>query len=611
MNRSKDRIQNPFLHNRQQKTFVHYVHKVNLKSEKNCDKISIMTFFDKEEVMKLRHTFVSKIVTLIIGILFSMIIIFSAITFFVISHGVTEQMKNDGGVLINTIKREIENYDVSSLSEINKIFQTTREKSEGGIAYISMSNLKGEILVTDEGIYGEDVVSGASEEVTEDTAEDTTAQTDVSNELLAQNASGVVVNIGEEKVYNISETLSNGEAIINVGISMESLNHEIKSALTTILIIGIMIVVIGSLAGLIIVRLLLKNLRRTIKSLDLLALGNLSASFQIRSKDEFGRLDGALLKFTESLRETVGRTMDSIREFETITQSLNLSTLAVTQSNDSVRHQAHAIKGVLEKQLETIGELESTFQGFSNLLTEMTDKATNVDTSNKEISQASTEGNKHLGELVGAMDQVITSFDEGTTRIAYLGEKVDTITEITEVINSVAQQTNLLSLNAAIEAARAGEAGRGFGIVADEIKKLAEQVILSSTNINASIEAVQNIVMQVSQDNKTISQKISYQKSIVENTVQSFESIQSNVDRSVVHLDRLSESIQNMKDNKESIIMHLKSVSSVALEAAESGVSILDSVEEQKAKVTDFETVANNINTISENLREGVAGFTL
>lgn len=557
--------------------------------------------------MKFRHTFVSKIVALIIGILLSMIIIFSTITFVVISHGVTEQMKNDGGVLINTIKREIENYDVSSLTEINKIFQTTRERSEGGIAYVSMSDLNGEILVTDEGIYGEDAVSGASEDV----EEGETTQKDVSTKAQVQSASEMVVNIGNEKVYNISETLSNGEAIINVGLSMESLNHEIKSALLSIILIGIVIVVIGSVAGLIIVRLLLKNLKRTIKSLDLLALGNLSASFQIRSKDEFGKLDSALLKFTESLRDTVGRTMKSIQEFETITQSLNDSTLAITDSNDSVRNQAHAIKGVLEKQLDTIEELESTFQGFSDLLTEMTDKANNVEQSNHEISHASKEGNKHLGELVSAMDQVITSFDIGTSRIADLGEKVDTITEITEVINNVAQQTNLLSLNAAIEAARAGEAGRGFGIVADEIKKLAEQVILSSTNINASIEAVQDIVVQVEQDNKTISKKIDHQKSIVEDTVHSFESIQSNVDRSVVHLDRLNESIQNMKNNKESILTQLRSVSDVAQEASESGASIIDSVEEQKEKVTDFETVATNINVISDTLREGVAGFTI
>lgn len=468
-----------------------------------------------------------------------------------------------------------------------------------------MADLQGEILVTDEGIYGEDVVSGASEE------SDTTQIESSDDSALIGKSEAIVKMENNQSVYNLSDALSNNKAVLNVGLSMEFMQQQITDSLISVILIGLIIIVVGSLVGFFMARLLVRNLKRTIKGLDLLAIGDLSASFQMRSQDEFGKLDRVLMKFTQTLRTTVGETIQSIQEFTSITQTLNESSGSINESTQSVSERAHAIQAVLEKQRATVEKLEVTFEAFTQLLEDMAEKSVTVEGSNKAISMASDAGNLQLNQLVKAMDEVTKSFNEGTIRIEILSKNVDTITEITEVINNVAQQTNLLSLNAAIEAARAGEAGRGFGIVADEIKKLAEQVIISSTNINASIESMQAIVSLVATSNDHIAGKIDLQKTIVGETVKSFESIQSEVNVSVGHLGRLTRTIHEMKNNKGEITDQLHIVSSVSEEAALSGSSIIASVEEQKEKVNAYEEISHTINAISDRLQKGIEGFKL
>lgn len=549
--------------------------------------------------MKTNKTFAGKIVLLLLSVILVTIIFFTGFTYVIIKDSITGQMKTDGDVLISTIKRELENYDINSFNEINQIFKSTKESSQGGINYISLSNPQGEILVTDEGIYGQDVISGASEDTSE------------SEDEIASDAD-LVVEVGDgQAVYNISEPLSNGSGILNVGLSLVAMEKQINSAILTILIVSVVIVLLVIVVGFFVSKVLVKNLKDTMANLDVLSLGDLSTNFQSRSRDEFGKLDQALMKFTETLRNTVGKTMEAIQEFKLITNSLDNSTKVITNSTTDVNQKAKDISLVLEKQLTSIESLQSTFDGFSHMLTDMIGKASDVNKSNQEIVVASNKGNQELLSLVAAMDEVTVSFDSGSERISKLHANVETITQITEVINTVAEQTNLLSLNAAIEAARAGEAGRGFGIVADEIKKLAEQVINSSKNIDSSIANMKEIVKEVTESNENIAEKINNQKAFIDNTVNSFDQIKVQVDGSIDKLQTLTVSFDQMDKSKSFIIDELKSVSNVAREAAMSGEGIQQSVNEQLTNVEDFKAVSASILGISEQLQDSIKSFKL
>jgi methyl-accepting chemotaxis protein len=545
--------------------------------------------------MNFKRSFAGKIILLLVSIMLATMIIFTTVTYFVINESITSQMENDGTILINSIKREIESYDITSYEEIKSIFSETKAKSQGGIAYISLSNPQGVILLTDMMIMSDaDAVSGATEEVDAGVAE---ADADL------------VVTSGGAEVYNISEMLTSGKGILNVGLSLDSMNAQIARAVTIILIVGIAITIVVIIIGGLISKRLLRHLKKTMKGLDVLSTGDLTFGFQTKSKDEFGKLDHSLNHFVGALKQNVADTLSAIKEFEDITVSLNEATEEIRNSTSIVEGKSSDISKILTTQQKTIESLKETFQGFTQLLIAIENKSKDLESSTHEILNVSEVGNTHLENLVLAMGEVASTFEDGTVRIKTLNDNVDTITQITEVINSVAQQTNLLALNAAIEAARAGESGRGFAVVADEIKKLAEQVIHSSTNINDSIDSMKMIVDQVTESNDSIADKLGNQKGYIDSTVAAFSNIKDEVNSTSAQLEVLSESLFEIDASKDDIIDKLEHVAIVAASAADGGESIKNSIDEQLNVIDELETITSVINTISEQLQEGTSNF--
>lgn len=536
----------------------------------------------------------SKILIFLTSTVLLVMLFFSILTYFVIKGGIYSQMENDGHVLISSMRREIENYDISSLSEIQSIFSEVREHSNESIAYISLSDNNGRIIVTDEGIE-EDDTSGASVQSNDSNADE-----------------DLVVSVeGFEEVYNISEPLSSGEGYLNVGLSLESMNKQISMAIKQILYVGLGIIIVTILAGFIISRFLVKGLKNTTSGLGELTQGNLMVEFNSQGKDEFSRLNSTLNQFVSSLKETIKKSVDAQNDFNTISKTLNSRSQNIHSITKNVENQTEAISDTLGKQQNTINSLQREYNGFGDMLSEMGQKASDVEKSNIQIKDVSVIGNSKLEELVLAMNEVTETFDEGTKQIDSLNKNVEIITQITEVINEVAQQTNLLALNAAIEAARAGESGRGFAVVADEITKLAEQVIASSNKINQSIDNMKIVVKGVTDSNSIIANKIENQKAYIDDTVKVFSDIKTEVDGTAEQLSLLTNLIDNINNSKSNIMNSLKDVTNVANDANDIGDKIKNTIEKEMEMVSNLVTIANEIDKVSNRLREGTSSFKI
>lgn len=550
----------------------------------------------------LKKSFAVKIIVLIIISVFVITIFLMAFSNYIVRKSVTNQMKNDSAVLIGAVKREIESYDIEMLSMIQDVFIAAKNNSNGAIVYISLSDENGNLLVTDQEILAADTVSGATE--SEVTADDTLDQ-----ELGNTDPVHIDVNVNGEDVYNISDTLSDGSGYLNIGLSKESMELQIRNAMVTSLIAGGIILILAVFSAIFITNYLLKSQKNTMTGLEKLSQGDLTATFNASANDEFGKLDKALKRFTLMLRKTVGKTSSSIDEFSHISGLLKESGERMAEKTNDVSHKAGLIGKVLAQEEESIDVLQNTMESFNQHLRQMTVLAENVTKNNQNIKNASNQGSEQLIKLNESMNDVVHSFDEGTQRLQRLTDNISSITEITEVINNVAKQTNLLALNAAIEAARAGESGRGFAIVADEIKKLAEQVITSSDSINTSIKNTEIIVSEVNGGNVTISENIDRQREIVDQTINSIDHIRNEVIRATNHFEQFSETMVSMNDNHSSIISELEQVSHIAKKVKESENSIHDSVTVQQDSLEAFMEVQSEIEDISIQLKESISDF--
>ncbi len=546
----------------------------------------------------MNKTLASKLLTFIIVSVLVVTLFFSGLTYLVIRSGMETQMKNDGHVLITSLIREIENYEDLALGDIQTVFSTVKENSQGGIVYLSISDSDGNLLVTDEEVLGVDAVSSASMEETEGAtqASDTNVKVDVA---------------GYEGVYNITEKMRENAWSLNLGLSLNSMYDEIADAMVTIALISLafLVVIIG--IGIIFSKVIVRGLKGTIHGLQELAKGDLTVQMNTNGKDEFGHLNRALEHFTSDLRRTLTDTVTAIQEFEKIANTLGETNKNINGSSKMLSDSTEQIMDILENQRQTTQNLEVTFRSFESMLDDMSRKTATVQDGNENIMKVSQTGNNHLSQLVDAMRDVTDSFDVGTKHIEQLNTNVSVITEITEVINSVAQQTNLLALNAAIEAARAGESGRGFAIVAEEIKKLAEQVIQSSEDINQSTEQMKFVVYEVTESNKGIAERIDHQKAFVDNTVESFTHIRDEVKHTTNQLTELMQHIRHIETSKNQIVQDLQDVHSISEQAESHGQQMNTIVITEVEEVETLSKISSSIFKLGKQLKENVRKFKI
>lgn len=538
--------------------------------------------------------FSTKVIAMLFVFSLAIILSFSFFAYWMIKDSVMKQMQNDGLTLIKTIKRELENYDVSNLNEIQLIFSEVKEKSEGSIIYISLSNLAGELVVSDEAVLI-DAASSASE------TEDATEATSSGDEP-------VLVQVSND-VFNISEPLSNGEYVLNVGLSLTQLQSQIQNALLWIGIMGLFFVAMVFIIGNIVTRSLLKVLKTTIDQLHIFANGDLTLTFDESRKDEFGKLGASLSEVSRKFKTTIGESANTITHLESISSEISDAKARLFQSTMDVSNSSNVINQVINEQNLRIDHMTSNGNALSDQLTHMGHMAETIQNHNQKIDVSTQSGSEKLSNLLGSMNQVSPSLDAGTSEIKSLNENFGNISDFTTVINGVAQQTNLLALNAAIEAARAGEAGRGFAVVADEIKKLAEQVIQASNNISDLINSTQSAVDRVTNQNDEISELINRQKHYIQDTVNAFQSIKTETTESLNVVSQFSSEIQHITRNNQNMMSTIDSLNQISnkINAAETGIS--HSVLAQKDNIDRFDAYLKGINKLSEKLSEGISYF--
>jgi methyl-accepting chemotaxis protein len=250
-----------------------------------------------------------------------------------------------------------------------------------------------------------------------------------------------------------------------------------------LLLATVLALIFGLLAAWVITRQIVIPLNQTLKVAERVASGDLSHDLTSTRQDELGQLQHAMQSMTVGLRELIGGISDGVTQIASAAEQLS-----------SVTEQTSA--GVNNQKIETdqvataMNEMAATVQEVARNAEEASEAAVAAD-------QQAREGDKVVGEAIAQIERLATEVGNSTEAMGHLKRESDKIGSVLDVIKSVAQQTNLLALNAAIEAARAGEAGRGFAVVADEVRSLAQRTQKSTEEIEELIVSLQAGTQQV------------------------------------------------------------------------------------------------------------------
>ncbi|MBV4486256.1 methyl-accepting chemotaxis protein [Pseudomonas sp. SWRI153] len=239
----------------------------------------------------------------------------------------------------------------------------------------------------------------------------------------------------------------------------------------------------GLIAAWAITRQIIIPLTQTLKVAERVAAGDLTHNLVSLRRDELGQLQRSMQSMTQGLRELIGGISDGVTQIASAAEELS----AVTEQTSA---------GVNNQKIETdqvataMNEMAATVQEVARNAEEASEAAVAAD-------QQAREGDKVVGEAIAQIERLAIEVGHSTEAMGELKRESDKIGSVLDVIKSVAQQTNLLALNAAIEAARAGEAGRGFAVVADEVRSLAQRTQKSTEEIEELIVGLQNGTQQV------------------------------------------------------------------------------------------------------------------
>ena len=284
------------------------------------------------------------------------------------------------------------------------------------------------------------------------------------------------------KMTELGEQLLDASEQLNVSQNAKR-DADTRQAQSTLGITTLVALILGVFAAWVITRQITVPLGQTLVAVERVASGDLTQNLSVDRRDELGQLQGSIQRMTVELRELIGGIGEGVTQIASAAEELS----AVTEQTSA---------GVNSQKVET--------DQVATAMHEMTATVQEVARNAEEASEAAVaadlqarEGDKVVNEAIAQIELLATEVGHSTEAMAELKRESDKIGSVLDVIKSVAQQTNLLALNAAIEAARAGEAGRGFAVVADEVRSLAQRTQKSTEEIEELISGLQNGTRQV------------------------------------------------------------------------------------------------------------------
>ncbi|MGE4271891.1 MAG: methyl-accepting chemotaxis protein [Desulfitobacterium sp.] len=355
-----------------------------------------------------------------------------------------------------------------------------------------------------------------------------------------------------------------------------------------------------------------KQIQRVALGAKEVAQGNLNIDkIAIDSQDELGQLAQDFNLMTENLTQLVKQISQAAEHVASSSQQLSAGAEQSAQASNEVAAAITEVAQGTERQMNAVNHVAAVVEEMAAGMEQVLTNTEYVVRSAEGTAQAAKKGQQSIHTTIDQMDHIQKAVHNSATLVEQLGVRSQEIGQIVETISAIADQTNLLSLNAAIEAARAGEQGRGFSVVAEEVRKLAEQSQAAAKQIADLIGGIQNDTNKAVEAMKYGTQEVETGAKVVTQAGSAFEEIARLIQEVTEKVKGMSQEIEQISQGSEQIVSSVHEVDQISKSIAGQTQNVSASTEEQSASVEEIASSSQVLARMSEEMEQALRKFKI
>ena len=387
------------------------------------------------------------------------------------------------------------------------------------------------------------------------------------------------------------------------GATCSQVNKSLNNMMIVIMSISIVLIIFVNIISFFIASKIAKPIKLSSNALAKIANGNLSVETKIHSGlKETGDLVMSLNVLKNKLNDIIGNIREVSVQLNEDSNNVNSLSVSSAESSNQISSAMEDLANAATHMTQNVEDINMQVTHMNNTIDVLSDSSNTLAVSSDNIQKANGDAAEYINRVSKSSEQSVEAVNDITRQITETNASIAKIKDAVEIITSIANQTNLLSLNASIEAARAGEAGKGFAVVAAEIGNLSAQSNSSATEIKNTVEEIVEKSEQSVVLSKRVSSLIEEEQKYISDTLNKFNILNNEISDSLEKINLVSENTKALEEIKENITKAVQELSAISEENAASNeevsasvTGIADSIEQIKDSSDVTKSNANNL----------------